>query len=445
MAGAFILGGVAGLALAGDVMTHSGDPKPNWGNVLLVATGTVATVVGVLLISPLAIRLLASAATRLPVAMRLALRDLGRYQARSGAALAAISLALGIPVAIVVTSAAAQHTADTGNLSDHQLLVRAEDDSGPPLLPEPAEIDGLQAGIDRVATALDDPTVTRLDVPVDPDFGAEAGIDERVPIELAEPTDNGWRGVWSSLYVATPDLLARYGVNLDALDSDTEFLTVETTQLGILGTGPQERDQSDTEMVTNAEILPAGYTSVPGSFITLEGVQRRGWEAAASGQWLIETGEPLTGDQLAAARDMAASAGLTVEARDQQTGLRNLRTGATAIGMLLALGILAMTIGLIRSETAGDLRTLTATGAASGTRRTITATTAAGLAILGVALGTVAAYAVLAAGFGDVADLTPIPIAQLVIIAVGTPLAAAAAGWLLAGREPAVIARQPIA
>ena len=28
--------------------------------------------------------------------------------------------------------------------------------------------------------------------------------------------------------------------------------------------------------------------------------------------------------------------------------------------------------------------------------------------------------------------------------AIGTPLAAAAIGWLLAGREPAAIARQPI-
>ena len=93
MAGAFILGGVAALALAGDVMTDSGDPMPNWGNVPFVAAGTIATVVGVF-ISPLAIRLLASGAARLPVAMRLALRDLGCYQARSGAAPAAISLAL---------------------------------------------------------------------------------------------------------------------------------------------------------------------------------------------------------------------------------------------------------------------------------------------------------------------------------------------------------------
>ena len=112
--------------------------------------------------------------------------------------------------------------------------------------------------------------------------------------------------------------------------------------------------------------------------------------------------------------------------------------------MLLALGILAMTVGLIRSEAAGDVRTLTATGASSATRRTLTAATAGGLAILGVALGTAGAYAAVVAGFVDVADLTPIPLAHLAAIAIGTPLAAAAGGWLLAGREPPVIARQPI-
>ena len=113
--------------------------------------------------------------------------------------------------------------------------------------------------------------------------------------------------------------------------------------------------------------------------------------------------------------------------------------------MLLALGILAMTIGLIRSEAAGDLRTLTATGAASGTRRTITATTAGGLAVAGRRPRHHRRLRRAGGGFGDAADLTPVPLAQLAVIAVGTPLAAAATGWLLAGREPPVIARQPIA
>ena len=198
-------------------------------------------------------------------------------------------------------------------------------------------------------------------------------------------------------------------------------------------------------MVTNPRPLTPTYSSLPDSFITLDGLRQRGWEVASSGRWLVETSEPLTGDELATARDVAAGAGLTIESRDQQAGLRTLRSGATAVGMLLALGILAMTVGLIRSESAGDVRTLTATGASGATRRTLTAATAAGLAVLGVALGTACAYLTLVAGFrGDLGDLTPVPVAHLAFIAAGTPLAAAAAGWLLAGREPSAIARQLI-
>ena len=59
---------------------------------------------------------------------------------------------------------------------------------------------------------------------------------------------------------------------------------------------------------------------------------------------------------------------------------------------MLALGILAMSVGLIRSETASDLRTLTATGASSRTRRTLTAATAGALGLAGAVLGTAAAY-----------------------------------------------------
>ncbi len=60
---------------------------------------------------------------------------------------------------------------------------------------------------------------------------------------------------------------------------------------------------------------------------------------------------------------------------------------ATALGIVIALGMLAASVGLIRSETARDLRTLTATGASATTRRTITAATAAALGLFGAILG----------------------------------------------------------
>jgi putative ABC transport system permease protein len=136
---------------------------------------------------------------------------------------------------------------------------------------------------------------------------------------------------------------------------------------------------------------------------------------------------------------------MTVETRDHQTQLTAIRSGATAAGLLLALGILAMTVGLIRGEAAGELRTLTATGATSGTRRTLTAVTGGALALLGVLLGAAGAYLALLAGYNDdLGALGRVPVAHLALTVIGLPLTAAAVGWLLAGREPSTLARQPL-
>ncbi|HUP16083.1 MAG TPA: FtsX-like permease family protein, partial [Acidimicrobiia bacterium] len=80
LAGALVVGGTAALALA------------DQANFLLIGFGTLAILLGVLLIGPLAIRALSIATRGAPIAVRLAIMDLARYQARSGAALAAISL-----------------------------------------------------------------------------------------------------------------------------------------------------------------------------------------------------------------------------------------------------------------------------------------------------------------------------------------------------------------
>jgi putative ABC transport system permease protein len=66
--------------------------------------------------------------------------------------------------------------------------------------------------------------------------------------------------------------------------------------------------------------LPA-YTSSPTSFITPAGLRRAGWQPRRAG-WLIEMGQPLTWAQFAAARDMAAAAGLTIEAGTTRTSCR---------------------------------------------------------------------------------------------------------------------------
>ena len=94
--------------------------------------------------------------------------------------------------------------------------------------------------------------------------------------------------------------------------------------------------------------------------------------------------------------------------------------------------VLAMAVGLIRTEAANDLRTLTATGATSTDRRTLTATTAGALALLGALIGTGSAYLALAAGHrGDLGVLGHVPVLDLAVIVLGVSAAAALAGWIL--------------
>ena len=102
-----------------------------------------------------------------------------------------------------------------------------------------------------------------------------------------------------------------------------------------------------------------------------------------------------------------------------------------------------MTVGLIRTEAASDLRTLTATGATSTTRRTLTATTAGTLALLGTLTGAAGAYLALAAGHrSDSGVLSHPPVLYLTITILGISAAAALSGWLLAGRQPPAVARR---
>src|SRR4029079_5570037 len=102
----------------------------------------------------------------------------------------------------------------------------------------------------------------------------------------------------------------------------------------------------DHEDVTDIGLLPKKeYGALPEAFISPAAARRHGWEPTRSG-WLVEAGRGLTDAERLAARDLALEEVMTVETRDEGASLATLRVGATAGGMLLALGILAMTVGL---------------------------------------------------------------------------------------------------
>ena len=260
------------------------------------------------------------------------------------------------------------------------------------------------------------------------------------------------------MFVATPQLLTAYGIKPSQISPGTYILTMRPGLASLpdmqmdwwSGNGnPPAGCTLGGDCLANPKMqeissLPGG-TDAPNTVITEWAVTRLHLHPMLQ-SWLIQAPSPVTAAQANAARRIAVSYGVFEETKSSQLSMSQIADGATALGIIIAIGVLAMTTGLIRAETAGDLRTLTATGASPATRRIITAATACALGLLGAALGMAgAAIAGLAwarssltVTFGDV------PLTDILILLAGLPLAAAVGGWLLAGREPAVISRQPL-
>jgi putative ABC transport system permease protein len=267
-------------------------------------------------------------------------------------------------------------------------------------------------------------------------------------------------------------LLATYGIKASQIAPGTDFLTMRPGLAGLphmemtwgsagscTGTcqgNPAEPGADGgppctpgngclaSPAIQTVSNLPSG-TSAPNTVITEYAVSKYHLQPSLNG-WLIQAPAPLTAAQINAARRLALAYGVTIETKSGNPDAAEFADGATALGIVIALGVLAASVGLIRSETARDLRTLTATGASGATRRMITAATAAALGLLGAILGMAGAviaglawaHGSLSAMFGD------LPLSDVLILLVGLPLIAAVAGWLLAGREPPLIVRQPI-
>jgi putative ABC transport system permease protein len=380
--------------------------------------------------------------------MRLALRDLARHQARSGAALAAISLAVGITTAIIISSAADKAAANAGNLPGTQIAAWiGQPEAADSLVPirTPAQLGPLGAAVREIALSLHHAGVMGLDMPVNPadkpqpgSQGSPAGQPVASLGAPLNPAAAGRGGTYRSipLYVATPAVLRYLGISPATVSPATDILTTQAGQL-VLSTNTTFAAATHVQRIQAPD-----YTSEPTSLMTLSGLHRHHWTQIQAG-WLINSSQPLTATQLAAAREAAAKAGLIIETRNTQASLATISAAATAAGALLALGVLAMTVGLIRTEAAGDLRTLTATGATSTTRRTLTATTVGALALLGALTGAAGAYLALAAAHrSDPGVLGHVPVLYLTTTILGVPAAAAVTGWILAGRQPPAIARR---
>ncbi len=434
--------------------------------------GLLLLVPGLILLAPFFLSLTGQLSRRAPIATRLALRDLARYRARSGSALSAISI--GVLVAVIVILATASRFANVldyagPNLASTQMALHM---ANPPqgsqivhrnakgqLVPdknikfETATPAQQAAGASRIAKDLGAQLVA-LETPNAQLVGTQGG--------------RSWSG---QIYVATPQLLREYGITKSEIDPTAEVLSSRPGLSNVSGLvfayssgnkaagAPGSAATSSQSCTAKAGCqlhpliqylpeLPAG-TSAPNTVIT-EYAMKKFHITASTTDWLVQGATAFTAVQISDAQLTASTAQLSVESRNDIPTSASITSTATLFGILIALGVLGMSVGLVRSETASDLRTLAATGASGYTRRMLTAVTAGALGFLGALLGVVGGYVGMIGWLrsnslnGGISALSNIPIGDLMLILFGMPLFAAVVGWLFSGRDQSGVSRQPI-
>ena len=444
------------------ILFFSGGTAGDQGAGYLVIAGMLSCEIACAILAPFIVDKLSRLAWRAPLASRLALRDLARYRSRSGAALAAVSFAVFIAtVAIVIASIRYDDALDYigPNMTANQLILYNPGNDPTQYQPgqftPAAKLAATRQQAGAIAAQLHAPAPLELDLAVSVNVAQPGQATQNVYGTIISLRGRGFGGL---PYVATPALLKTFGISQREINPAADVLTMRmqlpsTGGLALVN-GSYLAQPPNTPcpaglciqnpVIQEVTKLPGG-TSVPNTVIT-EGAVKALHETIVPGGWLIQAPSALTPVQVNAARQAAVSLGTTIETKSGQLSLGEISNGATIGGLLLALGVLAMTVGLIRSETVSDLRTLTAAGAGGRTRRALTGVTAGVIAFLGAVLG--AGGGCLAVVVWSHADLTTtfgnMPWSDLGLLVIGMPLFGAIAGWLVSGRAPSAVSRQPL-
>ncbi len=452
------LPGVICLVTSFFVLGVAGAKGGDGGGAGALVIGFVLLTIAVVLLSPFLLTLLARFSRGAPFSLRMAMRDLARYRARSGAALGAISVSVLIAMVVIIASAARfGNVLDYAgpNVSSTQLLIYTPNGPYGPGGP------GNAGAGSTSTTSLAAMSTSAHGI------AKSLGANKIITLESTSATLQhaaAGRSFSGPLYVATPQLLRAFDIKSSAIDPKAEILSMRPgfsslTKMQIVYGNyfsvkarqgwpcPKSGCLADP-LIEEVSSLPAG-TSAPNTVVTQYAVHELGLSPVISG-WFVQTAQPLSAAQLSEARSIANAAGLKIETKSSIPTSATITDWATIVGIVLALGILAMSIGLIRSETAGDLRIIIATGASSRTRRNLTASTAGALALIGAVVGTATAY-VAVIGFSrtsaldGLSSLTAVPVANLLLVLIGMPVLAAVVGWLAAWREPKDVSRQLVA
>ena len=247
--------GLACLASAGGLNGVAGDNGPDGGgggngHALFLLGGLVIAITGICLLAPLAIGVLAAGAgPRLPVAIRIALRDLVRYRARSGAALAATTFAVFLAMGIcVVASIKFDNPLNWigPNLSSSQVTVGATQSPGP----------GQSTPFSSAQLAI---LTTRVDTLAASLHASAVPLESPDTLYQVGPPAHGPQNFTGEVYVATPQLLATYGIKASQIAPGTDILTMRPGLAGL----PHMEMLWDFGWVSDSSSGPAPIPAAP--------------------------------------------------------------------------------------------------------------------------------------------------------------------------------------
>jgi putative ABC transport system permease protein len=422
----FVAGaGAAALGVAVTVATAASAADAGTGGDLLTAGGLLLgaslTMLGLGAVSPwLVERLARRVGTRVPVAVRLAMRDTARFRSRTGPVVMAIVAGLGLSVAV----GASLDTVEAGlargyrpQLAADQLLVDG---------PAPAPL------VDRL----------REELPVAAD----------APFTIVQPADpSTGRRLPEIVTVADARLLAALGAPPAARAA---FEAGEVLVLQADGPAGSRPATAEAELIAPGGVrvvaLDLVPRAVPAILLSADTLTRSGAVRAREGtRWLVRLSGPVGDDQLQRARELAGRFGqrVTVETGPPAVNSAAIQVGATIGAGALSLMIVGVGLALMSREAQRDDTLLTLVGASPRVRRGLAAARAGVLTLLGgvlaVPAGLLPIWGLSVASRGGAAADLVIPAASVAAVVVLVPAAAAGAAWAItrprqaAGDRPA--------
>jgi putative ABC transport system permease protein len=367
---------------AGIPITVLGALRHNdWG----LFAGPALTILGFLVAIPFLVAMIGRNATRMPLTARLAARDTGRHGRRTGAAVAAATVALILPVAVstATLSSDAKWNSEPGMAAD-QLLVDL-----------PASPDGFDgAPVQSFFTRLEHevlpgaiaaPVIQALQ-PEDPNYPFPNPVFAEGPqVLLNDGGVDTYVSVTEIIYVGGADLL--YAVHGETHVDDLEAGYAVAVVDGIVHDGvARVEDPALTEVTSNGMptrdiravdaatgLYNVSNGTVPKLIITPERAEELGYRTEPTSRALVRAAAPITDDQLAAAKAVAADIpGVAVYGlADTRYSSRPLRAAILAFTTAVALAIIAVAIALVSAESRRDRAILAAMGADSAIRRSV--------------------------------------------------------------------------